>query len=88
MSRESYKELPNCKIGVTNTVHQRLRELKQKGDNFNDVVERLLDGTEKPSEEKFDIVEVLAEAESKSFMCTDSMLTCGCSQCKLNFGIN
>lgn len=59
MSRESYKELPNCKIGVTNTVHQRLRELKQKGDNFNDVIVRLL--PEETPEIKFDITEVLSE---------------------------
>lgn len=59
MSRESYKELPNCKIGVTNTVHQRLRELKRKGDNFNDVIVRLL--PEKAPEHKFDITEVLSE---------------------------
>lgn len=59
MSRESYKELPNCKIGVTNTVHQRLRELKQKGDNFNDVIVRLL--PEKEAEVKFDIAEALSE---------------------------
>lgn len=50
-------ELPNCKIGVTNTVYHKLRELKLKGDTFNDVVERLL--PEKATEKKFDIVEVL-----------------------------
>ena len=59
------RELPNCKIGVTNTVYHRLRDLKGNKDTFNDVVERLLDGAEKPSEvlsdDKFDIVEVLAE---------------------------
>lgn len=60
--RESYKELPNCKIGVTNTVHQRLRELKRKGDNFNDVIVRLLPEKEADgSEVKFDIAEVLSE---------------------------
>lgn len=55
----SYKELPNCKIGVTNAVHQRLRELKLKGDNFNDVIERLL--PEEPEEIVFDIVDSLSE---------------------------
>lgn len=54
------KELPNCKIGVTNSVHQRLRELKQKGDNFNDVIARLL--PEKVPEKRFDIVDTLSEA--------------------------
>ena len=58
-SQESYKELPNCKIGVTNSVHQRLRELKHKGDNFNDVIVRLL--PEKAPEQKFDITEALSE---------------------------
>ena len=55
------RELPNCKIGVTNTVYHRLRDLKGNKDTFNEVVVRLLDGAEKPSEVKFDIVEVLAE---------------------------
>lgn len=36
------RELPNCKIGVTNTVHNQLEALKQKGETFNDVVVRLL----------------------------------------------
>lgn len=58
-SREAYRELPNCKIGVTNTVHQRLRELKRKGDNFNDVIVRLL--PEKEAEVKFDVIEALSE---------------------------
>ena len=53
------RELPNCKIGVTNTVYHRLRDLKGNKDTFNDVVERLLDEAEKPSEEKFDVVEVM-----------------------------
>lgn len=39
----SFDERPNVKVGVTNTVHSRLRDLKKKGDNFNDVIERLLD---------------------------------------------
>ena len=39
---KGYKELPNCKIGVTSSTHQRLRDLKLKGDNFNDVIVRLL----------------------------------------------
>lgn len=55
------KELPNCKIGVTNTVYHRLRDLKGNKDTFNDVVERLLDEAEKPSEEKFDVVGVMYE---------------------------
>ena len=54
------KELPNCKIGVTNTVYHKLRDLKLRGDTFNDVVERLL--PEKAPEKKFDIVEVLSES--------------------------
>lgn len=49
------KELPNCKIGVTNTVYHRLRELKNGKDTFNDVVARLL--PEKAPEQKFDVVE-------------------------------
>lgn len=58
----SYKELPNVKIGVTNTVHSRLRDLKKRGDNFNDVVERLLDESGKSKEVQFDVVEVLHES--------------------------
>ena len=48
------KELPNCKIGVTSSTHQRLRELKLKGDNFNDVIVRLLPEAE--IQDKFDAV--------------------------------
>lgn len=52
-----FKELPNCKIGVTNSTHQRLRELKHKGDNFNDVIVRLLPEVQSESEsDKFDAV--------------------------------
>lgn len=51
------KELPNCKIGVTNTVYHRLRELKKGKDTFNDVVERLL-----PSEGVLDKFDAVAEA--------------------------
>ena len=60
----SYKELPNCKIGVTSSTHQRLRELKLKGDNFNDVVERLINEVHgEPCEDiDLDIVEVLYES--------------------------
>lgn len=56
------RELPNCKIGVTNTVYHRLRDLKGNKDTFNDVVERLLGEAEKPTEDKFDVVvDVLAD---------------------------
>lgn len=48
------KELPNCKIGVTNTVYHKLRDLKKRGDTFNDVVERLLPTEDTP--DKFDAV--------------------------------
>ena len=48
------KELPNCKIGVTNTVYHKLRDLKKRGDTFNDVVERLLPSEGVP--DKFDAV--------------------------------
>lgn len=55
----SYKELPNVKVGVTNSVHRRLRDLKQKGDNFNDVIDRLLP---KEKSKPFDIVESMYKA--------------------------
>lgn len=59
----SYKDLANVKVGVTNTVHSRLRELKGKGDNFNDVIEKLLNDTYgAPSESiEFDVVDVISE---------------------------
>lgn len=51
------KELPNCKIGVTNTVYHKLRDLKKRGDTFNDVVERLLPTEDAPDTlDKFDAV--------------------------------
>lgn len=43
VSSNKFDERPNVKIGVTNTVHSRLRDLKKKGDNFNDVIEKVLD---------------------------------------------
>ena len=51
---KGYKELPNCKVGVTNSTHQRLRDLKLNGDNFNDVIVRLLPDVGVP--DKFDAV--------------------------------
>ena len=51
------RELPNCKIGVTNTVYHKLRDLKKRGDTFNDVVERLL-----PTEDVADKFDAVAEA--------------------------
>ena len=51
------RELPTCKIGVTNTVYHKLRDLKKRGDTFNDVVERLL-----PTEDVADKFDAVAEA--------------------------
>lgn len=63
-----YKEIPNVKVGVTNSVHSRLRKLKLKGDTFNDVIVRLLDEVQgSPNaalefNKDFDIVHVMTEA--------------------------
>lgn len=81
MSRDVYKELPNCKIGVTNTVHQRLRELKQKGDNFNDVIVRLL--PEKVPERRFDVVEAMSQANADDYYKSASLCPHCCNNpCK------